>query len=347
MLSYFIVYSIPAILAINNSQKFNKQYFLILLGVLFSIFIGFRYEVGGDWFNYLYHFNDSQFKNLEYILTHSDPGYYGLNLLMHELDLTIYSVNLICAIIFIIGLLKLASQQFNIWIAIAVTIPYTITVVAMGYTRQAVALGFVMWAIVYLRENKMLGFFILVALAASFHKTAVLMIGLGIFANGGGKFLKVIAVGTIGIGLYDTFLASHAENLVKNYVEANKESSGAFIRTFINLIPAILLIIYRKRWKELFDDFNFWLIIALLSIFSFAIVGIASTAVDRMALYFIPIQIVVFSRLSLLMAHQFKMPYVNLAIIGYYFLILFVWLNFASHAYLWLPYQNILIHDLW
>ena len=57
--------------------------------------------------------------------------------------------------------------------------------------------------------------------------------------------------------------------LVKNYVEANKESSGAFIRTFINLIPAILLIIYRKRWKELFDDFNFWLIIALLSILKF------------------------------------------------------------------------------
>jgi hypothetical protein len=288
-----------------------------------------------------------KFENIYTIINRTDPGYYLINFFMYNLDFGIYGVNFVCAILFMIGLMKLAKQEDNPWMVIAVAVPYTITVVAMGYTRQAVALGFVMWAITYLKDNKMFGFFFFVFLAATFHKSAVLMIGLGIFANGGGKFLKIIAVGAIGTGLYNTFLASHADALVRNYVDAQMQSSGAFIRTFMNLIPAILLIIYRKRWKEFFDDFTFWFIIALLSIVSFAIVGIASTAVDRMALYLLPIQMIVFARLGILMSYQFSVQTINIAIIGYYSLVLFVWLNYATHADYWLPYQNILIHDLW
>lgn len=347
MLAYFILFFIPALIAINNNQRFNSKFLWIVVGIIFSVVIGLRHKVGGDWYNYLNHYIDMQFYTYSKIFTGEDPGYYLLNLIMYDLDFGVYGVNLVCAVLFMLGLIKFAKLELNPWMVLAVSVPYTITVVSMGYTRQAVALGFVMWAIVYLRQNKMFGFFVLVILAATFHKSAVVMIGLGIFASGGGKFLKIIAVGAIGIGVYNMFLASYADRLVTNYVEAQMQSSGAFIRTFMNLIPALLLVLYRKRWQEYFDDYKFWFIIAILSIFSFAIVGMASTAVDRMALYLIPIQLVVFARLGILMSHQFNPYYVNLSVIAYYGLVLFVWLNFAAHSHYWVPYQNILFLGLY
>lgn len=345
MITYFLMFLIPAFMAINNkASKSNISW--LFLGTFFSILIGLRFEVGGDWISYLNHFSVIKYHTYEKILLDQDPGYFLINRLMYDFDLGIGGVNFICAAIFMYGLIKFAKQEANPWMVITVAVPYAITVVAMGYTRQAVALGFILWAFVYLRQNKMLAFFILIVLATTFHKSAVLIIGLGIFANGGGKFLKIIAIGFVGFGAWSAFLSQYQDSLITNYVDAQMESSGAFIRTFMNLVPATLLIAYRKRWKELYDDYTFWLIIALLSIFTFAIVGFASTAFDRIALYFIPIQLALFSRLAILASHQFSITMVNLGIVVYYSLVLFVWLNFAKTAFAWLPYQNLIFQDL-
>lgn len=347
MITYYLLFLIPFLISINNNKNFNTKLLWFSTIFIYSFLIGFRHNVGADWHAYINHFTYTRFQTYSEILTGRDPGYYILNRIIYDFDLGIYGVNFICAILFMTGLYKLAKKEFNPWLVLTVAVPYTIIVVAMGYSRQAVALAFVMWAITYLRENNMFKFIILIIIAASFHKSAVLMIGLGIFANGGGKFLKIIAIGTISIGLYNIFLASHTDALVYNYIEKQQQSSGAFIRTFMNLIPAIILILFRKKWKELFDDFTFWFIIALLSILSFVIVGIASTAVDRMALYFIPIQLIVFSRLGILISDKINTAYTNICIGLYYLLVLYIWLNYASHSHSWLPYQNILIYDLW
>lgn len=346
MIIYFLLFLIPAIFAINNQLKVST-FFWFVLGIIFTVAIGLRHEVGGDWGNYLNNFNKMQYYDFYSTFFLDDPGYKVLSYIIYHTDFGIYGVNFVCAIFFTYGLIKLIKDDFNPWLALTVAVPYTITVVAMGYTRQAVALGFAMWAITYLRKNNLLAFSILILFAVTFHKSAVLLIGLGIFSSGGGNFLKIIAVISIGIGLYFTFLASHADALIQGYVQANMKSSGAFIRTFMNLIPAILLILYRKKWQEYFNDFKFWFIISILSIISFAMVGVASTAVDRMALYLLPIQFIVFSRLSLLMAHQFNQSYVNLSIVAYSGLVLYVWLNFAVNSYAWINYKNLLFLNLW
>jgi len=76
---------------------------------------------------------------------------------------------------------------------------------------------------------------------------------------------------------------------------------------------------------------------------SVTFVDVASTAVDRMALYFIPIQMVVFSRLPYLLSKNISPNITSYGIILGYALVLFVWLNYASHAKYWLPYQNAII----
>lgn len=347
MAIYFLMLIIPAIFAINNNQRYNSTILWFLILIIYSFIIGFRDVIGADWFTYARHFTNIDSLSFYEVLIGRDPGYYIINYIFNQLNLDIYYVNMVCGILFMLGLLKLVREELNPWVALSVAVPYTIIVVAMGYSRQAVALAFVMWAITYLRKNQMFKFILLIIIASSFHKSAVIMIGLGIFSSGGSTFFKIIAISSMGLGLYNIFLASYVDTLTYNYIEKNQVSSGAFIRTFMNLIPAIILIIFRRKWKKYFDDFNFWIIIALLSIICFFIVGIASTAVDRLALYLIPLQIVVFSRLGIILKDNFNSGYINIVIIIYYTSVQFVWLNFANNAQYWLPYKNILFKDLY
>jgi len=64
--------------------------------------------------------------------------------------------------------------------------------------------------------------------------------------------------------------------------------------------------------------------------------------VDRLALYLTPLQVVVFSRLPFLARKELHPDVMVVLILFGYGAVLFVWLNFASHAQYWLPYRNIL-----
>lgn len=344
MLSYFLVFVFTIFLASSISSQSetvkNNTSILVSIAMFFILFIGFRDHVGGDWNNYLRHFEFINYFSVTEVLSRSDPGYYIINWYMEDWGFEIYSVNLICAALFIIGLISFAKKQPNPILAIAVAFPYLIVVVAMGYTRQAVALGFVFWGLAALADKKFVKFLILVSLGATFHKSAVLMIGLGIFLQSKGKFIRSLAVLFVGFGIWSAFLAEHQDALWQNYVEVQMESQGAYIRVAMNLIPSVIFLIYRKQWQQQFPDYLFWFIIAGGSILALALVPFASTAIDRIALYFTPIQVVVYSRLPYLLRQTISPQTTTFMILAYYFAVLYVWLNYATHAQFWLPYQN-------
>ena len=120
------------------------------------------------------------------------------------------------------------------------------------------------------------------------------------------------------------------------------ESDGALIRVSMNVVAALAFFAFRKRWNRQFDDGHIWELIAWASLASLPLLLVATTAVDRMALYFLPLQVIVFCRLPLLVNHKQTSQIVTASIIGGYAAVLFVWLNYAVHAKCWLPYKNAL-----
>ncbi len=152
--------------------------------------------------------------------------------------------------------------------------------------------------------------------------------------------LRVLMIIPVIYGAWDLLLAEQQEKLWENYVEAQMQSDGAKIRVAMNLIPSLLFFMYRKEWKRTYDDYRFWFWIALGSIVSVFLVSAASTAVDRVALYFIPIQLVVFARLPYLGRKNISPQVMKVLIVLGYALVLFVWLNYATHSEYWIPYQN-------
>ena len=275
-----------------------------------------------------------------------DPGDKFLNWLSIRQDWGIYGTNVIYGTIFMLGLVRFSRQQVYPWIAMTVAVPYLIIVVAMGYSRQAVAIGFFLLAVSYLNEGKFKTYIVLIVMAALFHKTAILLLPLGIFLYGKGMILRVLMIVPIAYGAWDLLLADQQNHFLKTYVDSQMASTGAQIRVAMNLIPSLLLLMYRKEWKRSFNDYTFWFWIAIGSIVAMALVGFASTAVDRMALYFIPIQLAVYGRLPYLARNQISPVMMKVIIVFGYAIVLFVWLNFGTFSGWWQPYRNILFMDI-
>ena len=69
----------------------------------------------------------------------------------------------------------------------------------------------------------------------------------------------------------------------------------------------------------------------------------SSTAVDRLALYLIPLQLFVGSRLPDTHTFGINPRKWNQLLILFLLAVLLVWLFFAGHSYAWLPYRNLLL----
>jgi len=338
------MYLIPALAALEADRRGRYLPWMpwIFLGLFFIVCIGLRFHVGGDWGNYLrmYHFELN--RSFTSVIRGGDPGYILLNRLMAHLGWGMFGINIVCGLLFTSGLIVFCRAQSRPWLAFAVAVPYLIVVVAMGYTRQATAIGLIFWALAYLEHGKFIPYVAFIAVAVLFHKTAIIMIPVGIFLYKEGWAFRILAVALIGYGLWEALVAQDQATLWNSYVVAGMQSQGALVRVTINLVAAIALLLNWKQWKKTYPDALLWLWMALAAIACVPLVGLATTAVDRIALYLTPLQVVVFARLPYLARRQVDPDTMVLAILLAYGAVLFVWLNYAVNARYWLPYRNIL-----
>lgn len=344
MLPYWLFFLVPAGVILVNRRLTEKSrlYAWGLVWFLFSLAIGLRFQVGGDWGPYLRHF-DSQFeKKLTEVISGGDPGYYLLNWFVAQASGSIYWVNTFCGMLVMAGVMRFARFQPLPWLALLVAVPYLIIVVGMGYTRQSAALGLLLVSLVSLGNGQMRWFVFWVMLAAAFHKSAVLMLPVAALASTTNRGWSLFWVGLMSlIGGY-IFVFDSADALWANYVEADYQSQGGLIRVLMNAVPAGLFFVFRRHLRLTETEDKLWFWMALLSLVCIPLVILSSTATDRVALYLIPIQMFVFARLPFVVAGPRQRGLVVLGVIGYYGLVQAVWLFFATHAYAWLPYRNIL-----
>ena len=187
MLPYFIIFLFLSILALtvqpSNSltsisrsddpflhRVIHKPSFYFFVA-LFTIFIGLRYKVGGDFYTYgyMYYFYENQ-TFLEAIVPRwgsTDPAFAALNWIIMQVDpfdgiFWNYSqmvggfvlVNLVAGFIFSYTFLKLVFVLPRPFLALTIAFPYLILVVAIGYLRQGIALGFICYGFVFLMNYK-------------------------------------------------------------------------------------------------------------------------------------------------------------------------------------------------
>jgi len=343
MLPYWLFFLFPAGVILANRRLAPSSQTLAwwLVWLFFSLAIGLRFEVGGDWFAYVRHLELRAATSLTDVLLGSDPGYYLVNWLVAQAGGSIIWVNAACGMIVMAGVVRFARSQPLPWLALLVAVPYLIIVVGMGYTRQSVALGFLLIGLVSLRNRQMRWFVFWVMLGATFHKSAVLMLPVAALASTSNRFWSFFWVGLMSLVGGYLFVFDSAERLWTNYVEADYQSQGGLIRVLMNAIPALLFFVFQRSLRLSEAERKLWFWMSLLALACIPLVVISSTATDRVALYLIPIQMFVFARLPFVVSDPRHRGLITLAVVGYYGLVQAVWLFFASHAFVWLPYRMV------
>ena len=349
MIAYWLLFLVPSILCLNRPRQAWSVIICLSLIIFFSLFIGLRHEIGGDWFSYLPYVTRAKGISLLSTYEWGDPGYNTLNWLFAPFSWGIYGVNFISSIFFSIGLVIFCRSQPRPWLALTLSIPYLIIVVAMGYSRQGVALGFAMPALLALERGRLRLFLFLIACAASFHSTSLVLVGFILPAIRGrsvvNRLLRLIVLIFVSAVLAHVFLISRADYFISGYIENEYQSEGAFIRSLMNLVPALIFLVAQKNFTISSVQFHLWRSISIVAIICFALLLLypsQSTAIDRISLYLIPLQIFVGTHLPDTGFLKLSPKSLVVSLLVYSFFVQFVWLNFASHAYSWLPYQNLL-----
>lgn len=345
MYPYWLLFAVWAAGALQASRQRSRDaqlLFFIAATLLTTLMIGLRSEVGGDWGSYQRIYENIFFLRFSAALTASDPGYAALNWLSARIGLGITLVNLVCAILFMGGLARLAWKQPNPALGILVAVPYLIIVVAMGYTRQAAAIGLICLAIADASEHRLIRLTFLIFVATLFHKTAVLILPLVLVPIFRRNSLLGLMGAALFVLLFIWFLQDTSDRLINNYAQSNYDSQGAAVRVMMNVVASIAFILIRKKVAMSPFQVSFWLVCSILSMLSvIALLTIsASSGVDRLSLYLVPIQIVAYANLPYsLRRSRTSDASVLLGLVSYAALIQYTWLNYANNASYWMPYK--------
>ena len=341
---YWLLFVLPLFWAILPAgDKVVTRIGLTALAGVYVIVIGFRQKVGCDWGAYVFMYQLAERLPFWKALFITDSGYQALDIIAYWLGLSYYFVNFVCGLIFVACLFVFIRRQPLPWLALLCAAPYMVVVVAMGYQRQSVALGFGMLAMLAFGERSVLRFAAFVLIGALFHKSLLFILPLVMLINGFRfnwlSMLTLVATALVG----GRIIIGNTDYYLKVYQNKYITSGGAFSRIAVDALAGAIFLVFSRRYKERFKDWDLLFYLSVLSLILVPLVKISSTAVDRMAIYMLPFQVMVFSRLPVIFTKTTLELPVTMGIVGGYATFLFVWLNYSTFAILcWLPYHSVL-----
>lgn len=349
MWPYFILFLLVAVPALLESEtNIHHSVRMVMyfgIGLLLTCFIGLRQEVGGDWQAYLKYLDSTRGKPIEIMFTLREPGYMLLNWIGANIFGGIYTVNTLGALILIAGVIVFCQTLPRPFIGLLVAFPYLLIVVGMGYTRQSIAIGMSMLAISCIHREKHLESMIWGAVAMMFHQSAVVFFLILPFS-----FLKNIKLLILMFIPLICLICWHLYEYIQYFIDGygvgskfNFQSSGVEIRLLMILLPCIAFLLLRKDFNLKASVLNFWIGMSLaafgLMIFLVYFPGL-STPVDRVLLYWIPLQIMVYSHLqSFVNLGRHVQRWIFWGTLVYSGAIMLVFLNFSPNSFAWIPYQ--------
>ena len=348
MAVYWSLVLFPMLVSLAQRSRHSRRSQLLPLGVMFVVlfvFLALR-ETGGDYLTYVRFYELMQDADFVDAVTLIEPLYGFLNWAAVQLDLGIYGVNAVCALIFLGCLYRAALKERQPFFLLTLAIPYFVIVVGMGYTRQGVAAALILLSVVLLREGRPGRAAVAILLASGFHYSALAALALPIFAvteHQRGLWWLVSRVVLIGVLLVSMqfFFSERIDTYSTNYIVSDRyESGGALLRSLVTAAAAVMFFLCRRTFKAMYADYGIWRPFAWLGLVSVPLSLVASTPVDRLGLYLIPFQLVTFSRLPMVIKGGRSFEGLKLAILAGYLAYFFVWIHLGNFAEeLWLPYR--------
>lgn len=196
----YIVLLIFTIFSLLLYTVFGKKIFSMIPYIAMAVVSGVRYEVGVDYENYIY-----MYKRIEQGLTTwntNEVGYLWIVRLVQRIGGTQQLIFLIFAImtsIFYYKFIYKMSDSFCLSTMLYMCLgPFYFS--SYNTVREALAVSIVLYALTYLEKDR-IKYCMWVFIAALFHKTALLFLGLLLIKKIGTNYLKYYVIGTVGFWL--------------------------------------------------------------------------------------------------------------------------------------------------
>lgn len=347
MLIYVTTFLVFGLIAISKIWKRENQLvFTITIFLYLTFFLGYRYQIGVDWFTYEIIFLDNVRASLTDAVSQGDSAYSLVNWVVGRAGGNVWHVNLICAAIFSYGLVTFCNMQPRPGIAMLVALPTLIIITAMGYTRQSVSVGCIMLACYHFRgsiEWRWMGWLFLGLL---FHKSTLLIFPAFVLAGSNNRWVGIVVGGGLLVGAFLLVVAKGLGDTLALYLEGDIDSSGALPRIMVGVAAGVAFFMIKDRAEifgsrvQLFRNMSIMMVLMLPLYFLIP----SRTIIDRIGILLVPFQSMAYSGLAKSLWQRnptFEIAFtVGIAVI--YGIILGIWLLFATFADYWIPYSNVL-----
>jgi hypothetical protein len=354
----FLLFSIFSYVEVRTSiSERNKKILYYILFFFLIVQVGLRWETGTDWLPYLHNFIDSDSieKIFLNVLLGFEIGYgYFVFIIRSFTDNYIWFL-IIHALIYYFLVLK-ANKVLSPFPFISMFIFYSSTMGILGSNRQLIALAICLYSVKYILDEKPLKFLLAIALAFSFHSSALFFL-IYYFLNRNFKKYVLVLFLILAIVIGKTSIPTHVFTSFANFlgeVASNKAeghsdnilspTSLSFTGLIRRLLFFILFLVNYDRlvikwppYKLIFNGYLFGLGIYFLFKDTFMIL------VGRGGFYFNVMECFLLASQLLLFKFSKERSYVLFVLLLYACLIFFQ--SISEYPNLFLPYKGVFINE--
>lgn len=361
MIPYFAIILTPIFFIFSKNQK-NQILCLWFFLILLTIFLGLRFEMGTDWYEYSkdFYLQNEKFKQLpikdflkinhffklDIVNLIGHMPFYKLNLVLSNfITKNILLFNLINSFIAVYGTYLFCKimnlRNSNIWLMLSFLLPF-LFFVSTDVIRQYSALVCVSIAIAFLlkSENKKFIYFMIVA--SFFHITAIIFLFVIIFVDKKIRnFFLIFLFSTASVSyIYSGEIIYY--KLFKFYLSEDRLMTYSInINIFLILFAIFVIAFLFKQRNFNKREQRIHLFFILYGFFCFIVSLFDDTASYRLSIYLIIFFSIIIQKYMIILSGE-KLKWFKSSAYTFSLTLLFIWLNFSNHVHVYVPYKNIL-----
>ena len=345
---YLFIFFISLMEYFKFKYFYNNKIIINFFVLSFLIlFMGMKYHVGGDWGTYIEFFNKST-QTTKFSFS-DDLGFLFLNIFFKKINFDFYIINIFSAVIFIYGTHSIAKYYENYWLFFLILLPYFILVIGMGYTRQSISIGLALFSISLFYKRitlqRILLYYVIIAIAMTFHKSVIILLPLPIFflkINIRNLLLLVSLLYLLFFIFYSIILNDTILERLRYFFKSEYSSMGAYFRSMILSAAALFYLILGKFFskKKQINIINKFISIYILFISLILFISPSTVIFDRLLVYFYVIIPTIICELLEKISDNNQKLFIYLFISALGLLFLWLWLLFADNSFSWIPYRT-------
>ena len=366
MIHYLFIFIFPFFM--TNFVKCSKAlentiYFIFVIYLI--IIVGFRFEMGLDWGNYIKEFYDRNFifENQDTLSTffknlflgqisnnrNIEPLYLQSLHLSNFLFGNIIFFNALNALLAIGCLCFFCFQQKNKWFGMVIAVSFIIFY-GMDIVRQFTALGFIFLMIFNLSKKNYRYSFIFWFISFCFHISSIIFITLYFYVRLSEFEYKYKVYFWIFLCLIVSVLIFlQIENISSIFINTYQPyvNKGLIFRLIIYTFPLLIFLYFKKEFtnSKYIKILNWYSAFIIILIFSL-IYGIHSTIIDRFVVFLMPYQIIVYTHFIGIFNLKKINNFCKLCISFFYLVFALNWLFLSEDNFrVYIPYKNVLWED--